>query len=32
MAIINLRHRFGWYEPSLTGMFQKKHPESEKHE
>lgn len=23
MAIINLRHRFGWYEPSLTGMFQK---------
>lgn len=23
MAVINLRHRFGWYEPSLTGMFQK---------
>ena len=22
-AIANLRHRFGWYEPSLTGMFQK---------
>lgn len=23
MAVINLHHRFGWYEPSLTGMFQK---------
>ena len=23
MAVVNLRHRFGWYEPSLTGMFQK---------
>ena len=22
-AVINLRHRFNWYEPSLTGMFQK---------
>ena len=22
-AIVNLRRRFGWYEPSLTGMFQK---------
>ena len=22
-AVINLRHRFHWYEPSLTGMFQK---------
>jgi len=22
-AIVNLRRRFGWYEPSMTGMFQK---------